>query len=96
MKKDKAMTEIGQQYATAHDAHYKTKNLRQALGLYQSLVAAHPDTHEAEYSRAQIHNIAKNTVPKQELLDAQINMAVDHLEGEEASVVGPAPAGTTL
>ena len=74
-----AITEAGQQYAVAHAAHYKTKDLHEALGLYEGVMAAHPDSHEAEYSRTQIQNIAKSVVPKQELLDAEMAMTRAHL-----------------
>ena len=74
-----AITEAGQQYAAAHAMHYKTKALHKALGLYEGVMAAHPDSHEAEYSRTQIQNIAKSVVPKQELLDAEMAMARAHL-----------------
>lgn len=35
-----------------------------------TIAAAYPKTQEAEFSRAQIQNIVKAVVPKQELLDA--------------------------
>jgi len=69
------ITEAGEQYAAAHAAHYKTKDLNSALDLYQGVMAAYPDTPEAEYSRSQIQNIAKSVVPKQELLDGEMAMA---------------------
>jgi hypothetical protein len=72
-----------QYYKTAHDAHYKTKDLRKALDLYTSVVDAYPDTREAEYSRTQIQNIAKNLVPKRELLDAERALIYSHLDQEE-------------
>ncbi len=41
-------------------------------------MASHPDDPEAGYSRMQIQNIVNTVVPKQELLDAQIELAVSH------------------
>lgn len=79
MKNETAPSQAGQDYATAHAAHYKTKDLNEALNLYQGIMATHPDTQEAEYSRNQIQNIAKSVVPKQELLDAEMSMARVHL-----------------
>ena len=80
MRDETTVAEAGQQYAAAHAAHYTTKDLQDALGLYQDVMVAHPDTPEAEYSRSQIQNIAHSVVPKQELLDAQVELALAHLE----------------
>ena len=80
MKNQTETTKAGQQYAAAHAMHYKTKNLDQALDLYEDIMASHPDTSEAEYSRTQIQNIAKSLVPKEELLAAEMAMARAHLE----------------
>lgn len=78
MGKDAKLTEVAQQYSVAHAAHYGAKNLRGALGLYKSIITAHPGTPEAEYSRSQIQNIVKNVVPGEELLEAQIKLASTH------------------
>jgi hypothetical protein len=82
MRNEAAPTEAGQQYAAAHAMHYKTKDLYKALGLYEGVMAANPDTHEAEYSRTQIQNIAKSVVPKEDLLAAQIKVTRAHLQFE--------------
>ena len=79
MKDQTEITIAARHYAAAHAMHYKTKNLDQALDLYEDIMASHPDTSEAEYSRTQIQNIAKSLVPKQELLDAEMVMARAHL-----------------
>ena len=78
MRNDTGLTEASQQYAAAHAAHYGTKDLREALELYKGIVAAHPDTQEAGYSRSQIQNIVKAVVPSQELFDAQVDLALAH------------------
>jgi hypothetical protein len=80
MRNDTGFTEAGQQYATAYAAHYTTKDLHEALELYKGVMAAHPNTREAEYSRSQIQNIVNAVVPKQELFDAQVDLALAHLE----------------
>ena len=80
MRNDTGPTEAGQQYAAAHAAHYTTKNLREALDLYKGIIAAHPDTREAGYSRSQIQNIVNAVVPEQGLFDAQVDLALAHLE----------------
>lgn len=82
MKIDTGRTEASQQYAAAHTAHYETKDLRQALELYQGILAAHPDTQEAGYSRSQIQNIIKEVVPGRELFEAQVGMAMAHFAGD--------------
>ena len=91
MKNDTVSTEAGRQYAAAHDAQYTTKDLHEALGLYRDVMAAHPDTQEAEYSWTQIHNIVKSVVPKQELLDAQVKLTFAHLKDEGPTDIEPAP-----
>ena len=80
MRTDLTPSEAGRDYAAAHAMHYKTKNLDTALGLYQGIIGAHPDSDEATYSRSQIQNIAKSLVPKDELMLAEIKMARAHME----------------
>jgi hypothetical protein len=82
MKNETELTEAGKQYAEAYAAHYTTKNLHEALELYNGIVAAHPNTKEAEYSRTQIQNIVQSVVPKQRLLDAQLEMALTCLRSQ--------------
>ncbi len=79
MRNDIGLTEAGLHYAAAHAAHYGTKDLGRALELYQDIVTAHPNSQEAGYSRSQIQNIVKSVVPKQELLDAQADLARAHV-----------------
>ena len=80
MSKDTVLTEAGQQYAAAYAAHYTTKDLHEALELYKAVMAAHPKTQEAEYSRSQIQNIVNALVPKQDLFDAQADLALAQFE----------------
>jgi hypothetical protein len=82
MRNDTGMTEASQQYAAAYAAHYGTKNLREALEFYKGIVAAHPDTQEARYSRSQIQNIIKEVVPERELFEAEVDMAMAHFGGD--------------
>jgi hypothetical protein len=91
MGNDIRLTEAGKQYAAAHAAHYVTKDLQEALELYKGVMAAHPNTPEAGYCHAQIQNIVKSIVPKQELLDAQAELARVHIEHEGPPDVEPAP-----
>ena len=80
MRNNTEHTEAHRQYATAYAAHYTEHDLPSALRLYRQLMASHPSGPEAEYSRVQIQNIVNAVVPKQELLDAQTELAVTHFE----------------
>ena len=73
-------TEADQQYATAYDAHYKTKDVYKAFKLYERIIAAHPDTQEAGYSRSQVQNIVNTVVPKQKVMDALAKLALNHFK----------------
>jgi capsule polysaccharide export protein KpsE/RkpR len=66
-------------YAAAYAAHYSERNLATALQLYMELIGSRPNAPEAAYSRAQIQNIIHAVVPAQELLDAQIGLALARL-----------------
>lgn len=78
MKNEIEPTEVGRQYAAAYAAHYTERDLPGALRLYVNLIASHPDEQEADFSRAQVQNIVNAVVPKQELFDAQVNLAAAH------------------
>jgi hypothetical protein len=82
MRNDTGPTEASQQYAAAYTAHYETKNLREALELYKGILATHPDTQEAGYSRSQILNIVKEVAPERELFEAQMGVAMAHFGGD--------------
>ena len=82
MRNETELAEVGRQYAAAYAAHYSGRDLPAALQLYMKLMASHPGAREARDSRAQIQNIVNTVVPKQELLDAQIELALAHLERE--------------
>jgi len=82
MRNDTPLTVADTQYAEAHAAHYMTKDLHEALELYKGVMAAHPNTKEAVYSRTQIQNIVKSVVPKQRLLDAQVELALTYLRSQ--------------
>jgi hypothetical protein len=72
-------TGAGRAYAAAHAAHYSERNLPAALHLYMELIASAPNAPEAGYSRAQIKNIVHAVVPAQELLNAQLALALAQL-----------------
>jgi len=90
MRNEPTTTEAGRDYTAAYAMHYKTKDLHGALDLYEGVMSAYPDTHEATYSRTQIQNIAKSVVPVQELVDAEMEMAREHLEHDGQAVGEPA------
>jgi hypothetical protein len=79
MGNDTDPTEAAQQYAAAYAAHYTQGDLPLALQLYQQVMASHPSTPQAGYAAMQVRNIVNAVVPKQELLDAQIELALAHL-----------------
>ncbi len=85
MSNDKGMTEASQQYAAAYATHYGTKDLPRALEFYKAIVLAHPDTQEAGYSRSQIQNIVTRVVPKEELLDAGVDLALACFERDKSN-----------
>jgi hypothetical protein len=99
MRNDTELTEAGRQYASAYAAHYTGSKLLEALRLYRKVMEAHPDAQEAGYSRTQVQNIANAVVPKQEILDAQMELALAHLEQEDPRDARRIPArnpGNTL
>ena len=72
-------TDASRQYAAAYTAHYTAHDLPLALQLYKKLMASHASADEASYSRMQIQNIVNAVVPKQTLLDAQMDLVLTHL-----------------
>ena len=80
MRNENEMTDVSLEYAAAYAAHYTGHDLRLALQLYRKLLASHPNAQEAGYSRMQVGNIVKAVVPKQALLDAQMELAIAQLE----------------
>lgn len=83
MRNDTGPSEASHRYAAAYVAHYEARELGAALGLYKEIIAAHPSTLEAGYSRSQILNIVKVVVPEQEIFEAQANLASAHFEHGE-------------
>lgn len=71
-------TESARDYAAAYATHYTDHHLPAASQLYLKVMASHPGTKEAGYARAQAKNIINASVPDQELLDAQVALAVEH------------------
>jgi hypothetical protein len=92
MRNDTELTEAGRQYAAAYAAHYTERDLPVALQLYRKLMASHPDAQEADYSRTQVQNIVNAVVPKQELLDAEMELALAHVEHDAPLDAGRIPA----
>lgn len=83
-----SLTEAGQAYAAAYNAHYTAHDLALALQLYRKLLASHPGALEADHSRMQVQNIVHAVVPKPELFDAQIDLVLSHFEHELPLDVG--------
>jgi len=80
-------TEAGRDYAAAYAAHNTDHDLPTALQLYLKVISAHPSTKEAGYARSQAQNIINATVTDQELLDAQVELAVAHF-GQRGGIAG--------
>jgi hypothetical protein len=95
MRTETELTATNQQYATAYAAHYTGRDLPLALQLYWKLMASHPSALEAGYARLQVQNIINAVVPKQELLDAQIERVLVHFEHDGLLDAGQLP-GTQL
>lgn len=74
--------DAGQQYAAAHSAHYVARDLPGALELYKDLLASHPGTVEADFSRTQVQNIVNAVIPKQELMATQMELVFAHFARE--------------
>ena len=95
MRNETEPTEASRQYAAAYAAHYTGRDLPVALQLYTKLMASHPSAQEAHYARMQVQNIVNAVVPKQELLDAQIELVLAHFAHEGLLDAGRIP-GTQL
>jgi hypothetical protein len=54
--------------------------LERAFTLYEDIIAAHPDTKEAGYSRSQVQNIVNAVVPKKKIMDSLVELARIHFE----------------
>jgi len=67
-------------YATAYAMHYSKHDLLGALTAYDALITEYPNSPEADYSRAQMHNIVRSVIPAPTLLAAQIDLARRHLQ----------------
>jgi hypothetical protein len=80
MRESRLSSEAGQRYASAYDTHYTAKDLHKAFTLYEDIIAAHPDTKEAGYSRAQVQNIVNTVVPKKEIIDSLMELARIHFD----------------
>lgn len=91
MRNDTEPAEAGKRYTAAHLAHYTTKDLVEALGLYRDIIATYPDTREAGYSQSQIQNIVNAVVPKQEIFDAQVDLVLAIFAHDDSVDVTLAP-----
>jgi len=80
MRDNKLSTEVSRQYASAYDAHYTAKAIHKAFALYEHIIADHPDTREAGYSRSQVQNIVNAVVPKKKIMDSLLELARIHFD----------------
>lgn len=84
MRNNIAPTEASRKYA----AHYTGRDLPLAFQLYKELMTSHPSTQEAGYARMQVQNLINTVVPKQELMDAQIERLLVHFENDDRRDAG--------
>ena len=70
-------------YEEAHAIHYQERDLLRALGAYCRIIASSPGTPEADHSRTQIRNIVNRAVPADELLSAETELALRHLQADD-------------
>ena len=91
MRNKNELTDAGREHAAAYAAHYTRHDLPLALQLYKKLLASHPNAQKADYSRMQVQNIVNAVVPKQELLDAQMELVVAHFERDGLLDAGRIP-----
>ena len=91
MRERKLFEEADQKYATAYDTHYTTKDIHKAFKLYEDIIAAHPETKEAGYSRSQVQNIVNAVVPKKEIMDSLMKLARNHFDQKVPLDAEPAP-----
>ena len=73
-------TASAREYAAAYATHYTQRDLPAALRAYDGVMVQHPTALEAEYSRAQIHNIVRSVVPAAELLALETKLAHEVLQ----------------
>jgi hypothetical protein len=60
--------------------HYSQRDLLGALTGYDEVIEQHPTSPEADYSRSQMHNIARSVIPAAALLASQVEIARRHLQ----------------
>ena len=73
-------TESARNYARAYAMHYSQRDLLGALTAYDEVIVQHPTSPEADYSRAQMHNIVKSVIPAPTLLASDVELARRHLQ----------------
>ena len=73
-----------QLYADAYATHYADGNLLGAFRAYENILSLHPESLEADYARTQLRNIAVLVVSPGELLAAQMEHALGHLQPDDS------------
>lgn len=79
MRNHESPTAAEERYAQAHAAHYTNDDLLGALRGYGEVLASHPGSPEAGYSRTQILAIVNRVVPAEGLLASNTELALGHL-----------------
>ena len=94
MKNDRRFTEAGRLYSAVYTMQYTTKDLCKALELYKTVVVKHPNTKEARYAKSQIQTIVNASLPTEECLTVQMDLAAarfDDVESSDVQVIPVAP-----
>lgn len=92
MKTDYAFSTAARDYLAAHTTQHGEHDLLGALRSYAQILALHPDAREAGYARTQMLAIVQQVVPPEELLTAQIELALRHLQGGATEGASKPPA----
>lgn len=80
MASSSEVAKASQAYDAAYALHYTEDNLLEALIGYRELITCYPDTPQARNSRTQLGNIARQVIPDEALMDAQVDLARAALE----------------
>jgi hypothetical protein len=80
MKTEPTPLKAAQHYERARAQQYAQHDLLAVLRSHGEVMTLQPDAPEAGYSRTQILGIASRVVPAEELLAAQTDLALRHLD----------------
>ena len=85
MRRETELTEVSQIDAADYGAHYTDHHRLLALARYRDEKILRPHDRKADFSRMQARTIIAAVGPSQELLDSQMELAVNHLERNDTT-----------